>query len=524
MSVPLPTRRESSHNIALPIIKLRLSSSAARWRLSALAVCAALILFVPRIAFAHLGLRSSDPANRSQLGTAPRLLRLTFTEAVERAIARVRLIGPSGAEVTISALRQPKDSGQVILADITGRLEAGVYRIDWQVIGRDGHPVRGTISFTVMPGAAGLSDLSADSVGGGDTVVPFLAAQDDSASTHHDPTSFPDDGGFGAESLGYVVIRWLQFAALLTVIGAVAFRFIVLGFLGRTEADLEAVFEMQQRAASVGVWASATLLLSAFVRLYAQSVAMQGLDQPLSSELILSLLTRTVWGWGWLIQAIASVAAVAGFQLARRRRASGWTVAAVAGLGLAVTPALSGHAAAMSEFAGLAIAADALHVIGAAGWMGSLLLVLTVGAPIAMQRGEGQRDRAIARLVNAFSPTALAFAGLVVVTGVFAAWLHVGFSSALWQSDYGRTLLIKLAIVAGVLGTGAYNWLKVKPALGDEMASSRIRRSATIELAIAVLVLLLSSVLVATPPPSEMDMVRATPAVAPAAPTVAPSR
>ena len=455
-------------------------------------VTAMLILLFPGLALAHLALTGSTPAEGAHLGAAPREIRLTFSEEVEAAVARVRLLGANGGEVATSAVRQAADSAQVIVADITGALEAGTYSVEWQVIGQDGHPVRGTIPFVIAPGATGL---------GGVVTAPMA---DTAAAQHHDPTSMPAGEGFGAESLGYVVVRWLQFTALLIVIGTVAFALVVLGLLRRTEPDGDTVALMQSRAATVGLWASGALLALVFIRLLAQSVAMHSPGQAFSGGLVVSMLTSTVWGWGWILQLLAAALSVAAFYMACRQRAPGWTIAGVACVALAVTPALSGHAASAPRFTGLAIALDTLHVIGAAGWLGSLLLMLAVGIPVAMKRGEGQRGATVARLVNAFSPTALAFAGLVVLTGVFSGWLHIGLSSALWESGYGQTLLIKLAILSVVLATGGYNWLRVKPALGDDRGAHRIRRSASVEVGVGVVVLLVTAVLVATPPPMDM--------------------
>ena len=112
----------------------------------------------------------------------------------------------------------------------------------------------------------------------------------------------------------------------------------------------------------------------------------------------------------------------------------------------------------------------------------------------------------VAELVNAFSPTALAFAALVGTTGVFAAWLHVGTIPALWQSTYGKTLLLKLAILSIVGLTGAYNWLRVKPTLGQAEGAHRIRRSGAIEVAVGVAILIVTAVLVATATPVDMNM------------------
>ena len=75
-----------------------------------------------------------------------------------------------------------------------------------------------------------------------------------------------------------------------------------------------------------------------------------------------------------------------------------------------------------------------------------------------MALDKDDRGQAVARLVNAFSPTALVFAGLTASTGVFAAWLHLESISALWQTDYGTMLFRKLVILSIVAGIGSWNF------------------------------------------------------------------
>lgn len=212
------------------------------------------------------------------------------------------------------------------------------------------------------------------------------------------------------------------------------------------------------------------------------------------------MLSRTTWGWGWVLQAVGSIVAVTGFLAARGGRRAGWAVATLGMAALAFTPALSGHAAAVSRLTPLAVLADGLHVIGAGGWLGSLLFVIAVGIPAARRLPEGARGRAVVDLVNAFSPTALVVAAIAAATGVFSAWLHLDAVSALWRSEYGRTLLLKLVVLSGVVATAAYNWRRVRPALGNAEGADRIQRSATLELAGGALVLAVTAVLVATPP------------------------
>jgi copper transport protein len=459
-------------------------------------------VLVPQVALAHLGLLRSTPAHGAHLAAAPRAIRLTFTEAVEVAVARLRLIGPSGSGVPLAPLHQPIDSGHVIETEVLGRLVGGIYRIEWQVVGRDGHPVRGVISYVVAPGATGLADPAAaapdvPAAGERAAVVP------DSQAVHHDPTAMPAGEFFGAGSAGYVIVRAMQYVALLVVIGGLAFALVVLRLLGRSGGDRDVVAQMRSRTATLAFWGSVALLVSAVARLYAQSLAMHGPGEALEPLYVAAMVAKTVWGWSWLLQLAGALTAIAGFAMARRGRATGWPVAGCAGVVLALTPALSGHAASAPRHGVLAVVADALHVTGAAGWLGSLLFVLVVGIPVAMRLGGAARAEIVARLVNAFSPTALAFAGLVTLTGAFAAWLHVGLSSALWTSDYGRTLLIKLAILSLVAVTGAYNWRRVRPALGDDLGTRRMQRTAAMELGVGVLVVIVTAVLVATPPPME---------------------
>lgn len=290
------------------------------------------------------------------------------------------------------------------------------------------------------------------------------------------------------------------------MIGAVAFRAVVLTLLERrTTADSRAAFveRVIRPTAVFGLGASIALGFLALARLVAQSYAMHGASGTLDGALIATMLTRTVWGWGWLLQLASVLLAVTGFTIAQRARRSGWILAALGALALAFSPALSGHAAATPRLTGLAILTDGLHVIGAGGWLGSLLFVVVVGVPAALRLEHSGRSAVVADLVNAFSPTALLFAGIAATTGVFAAWLHLGSVPALWETSYGRTLLVKLAILSVVVGTGVYNWLLVRPALGDDSGARRIRRSATAELAVGVLVLVVTAVLVATPPGME---------------------
>jgi putative copper export protein len=155
------------------------------------------------------------------------------------------------------------------------------------------------------------------------------------------------------------------------------------------------------------------------------------------------------------------------------------------------------------------VIADALHVLAAGGWLGTLLVTVVAGLPVTLRGAPGSRGREASALIGAFSPVALWCAGLLVVTGLVAAILHLGSISALWESRYGQVLLIKLAVIAVLLVVASINWRILRPRLGTDQATRRIRGSAVAELTLALVVLVVTAVLVATPPPAESPVMQA---------------
>lgn len=451
------------------------------------------LLTLPTAAAAHEQLRDSTPARGDTLAAVPDQIRLTFVNPLQLDLAHLTLLGPQGP-IALGELRRASNAPHVLVAEIHGPLTAGEHTVRWQVAGPDGHPVRGEYTFHILPDAEGLAHQPVDAEDAtGDTA--------ETAATEH--TAVPPSD-FDSQSPLYAAVRWLTFVGILGVVGAVAFRLFVISLIergGRPPDGSALPASASARAARIGLGAIGLLLVALVLRLYAQLYALHGPSRILDIDRIGSLLSGTTWGLGWLLQAGGLLLATLGFILTRSRGRVGWTLAALGAAVLSFTPALSGHAVGVQDVGWLAILADGLHVLGAGGWMGGLMVVTAAGLPVALRQPTG-RAAAVAALIHAFSPTALFFAGVVVATGVFSAWLHLGTVPALWTTAYGRTLLLKLGVAALVFGTGAYNWLKVKPALGREPTAGRLRRSATIELAVALAVLAVTAVLVATPLPT----------------------
>jgi putative copper export protein/methionine-rich copper-binding protein CopC len=472
-----------------------LRSAAAPQRIFALAFAVALglLLATPRLALAHLHLRHSSPAAKAVLDTVPREVRLVFTEAPQVAVSSIRLLAPGGSEVELGAVFADPDSATALVARITaGQLTAGSYTVAWRTASSDGHPMEGRFTFTIAEGAVGLA------------VAPRAgAAIGDSASAAPQSSIAPSPAEAAAaqaaalppeldiESPAYVAIRWLGYAALVGLIGAVVFALVVAPKVPSIAPDVVRV------AAHLALVASLVLIVAWIARLVAQSYALGGVG-------IGAILGGTSWGQAWIIGAAAALVALGAAVLAGRGESrAAWLVAALAALAAAAALPLSGHAVATPRLSALAVVADTLHLLGAGGWLGTLLVTVIAGIPVTLRGAPVARGREASALISAFSPVALFCAGLLVVTGVVAAVLHLGSFGALWGSRYGQVLLTKLAVIAVLLVVAFINWRVLRPKLGTDGATRRIRGSAFAELGLAVIVLAVTAVLVATPPPAE---------------------
>lgn len=465
----------------------------------AFAVALALLLATPHAALAHLHLRHSSPAANAVLDTVPRELRLVFTEAPQLAVSSIRLLAAGGSDVELGAASIDPDSANTLLAPIpAGRLHAGSYTVVWRTASSDGHPMEGRFSFRIAEGAVGLAAAPQSPVAGGDST---LSAPESAAGAAAGATAAPAKAALqpelDIESPLYVAIRWLGYAALVVLIGAVVFALAVAPRVPSIRPDVV------RTAARVGVVASVVLIVAWVARLVAQSYALGGVG-------VGPILHGTSWGKAWIIGMAAALVALGATLLAGRGESSaGWLVAVLAVLAAAAALPLSGHAVATPRLTTLAVVADTVHVLGAGGWLGTLLVTVVAGIPVTLRGSPATRGREASALVSAFSSVALCCATLLVATGIVAAVLHLGSFGALWGSRYGQVLLTKLAVMAALLVVAFINWRVLRPSLGTDRATRRIRGSAIAELGLAVVVLIVTAVLVATPPPAESALMSA---------------
>lgn len=289
------------------------------------------------------------------------------------------------------------------------------------------------------------------------------------------------------------ITGWLLFAAILGVTGAVTLRWVIIPCVV-ANAALPGP-RLRRAAARFGTWCGLFLAPAMALFFLRQLLEFRDPFVPWREDALL-LLTGTSWGHTFMVGAALSLLVPVAFGLARAGREAAWPVATAGVLALAAFPALTGHASAGEGLLRAStLGADILHVLAAGAWMGGLAAVLFVDRDVA--RGGSDPLEA---LVRAFSPVAIGSVTVLVGTGLFASWVHLPAISALWSEPYGQRLAWKLALVGVVLFLGWLNWRRQTPRLPEPGGSAALRRSAWLELAVAQIVLLITALLVRTPP------------------------
>jgi putative copper resistance protein D len=288
----------------------------------------------------------------------------------------------------------------------------------------------------------------------------------------------------GAEiDVPMVAVRAVHFAATATVAGALVFRAVVDPVLHASE-QVKPVVDARIRWL---VWSSLTIaVVSGVLWLLLQTSSMSG--QTVTPGEIAAVISETQFGFVSMVRLSLAVLLAAG--LACDRRLSARWLALGSAVGLIAAIAWTGHAASTPYGLGyLHLAADALHLCGAAAWTGGLMSLALLIDVLRRHRASAgpvlQLD-----VVRRFSSLGIASVATLVISGIINAWILVGSFRALVVTDYGWILMLKVAAFMVMLATAGANrfWLTPRLAVAEGNPLRSLTRNTVAEIVLALLI------------------------------------
>jgi copper transport protein len=396
---------------------------------------------------AHASLVSMEPADSSVLAQAPKTVQLRFNEAVAPAV--IRLIDAEGRTRDDASVRADGDTIVITLPD---HLPRGTQLISYRVISADGHPVGGSLVFSI--------------------------------GTVTGTTETPANAG----SVNGLI--WLaRIGVYLGLFAGIGGTFFV-SWIGQARAGSSVI----AAALIVGLMSAAA------------SLGLQGVD--LLNIPLGGLFTAAPWKaavatslfQSLLIAVAAMIAAIVALRSRVAGTAAMLSAFALAGVGLSL--AVSGHAATAPP-QWLTRPTVFLHGVGVAFWIGAL-------APlVAMAR---QPAAALLPVLNRFSRAAVPVVGALVLTGLTLAIVQLESFRALIETKYGIILSIKLTLVVVLLGLAALNRFRLTPALAADPANTKpLVRSILAECVVVAGILAVVAGWRFTPPPRALTAAVETP-------------
>lgn len=404
------------------------------------------------LAFAHASLNATSPRDGAVVEEAPTSFVLTFSEPVSP--LALNLIRPGGTTTELTGF-EVKDKAVEIVAPTD--LDRGTHVLTWRVVSADGHPVGGSVVF---------------SVGEVSSAPPII-----------------EDAGDKVVQAGLWLTKLAIYAGLFIGIGGV--------FAGAWLAP--------RSRPGIGIGATAVVLGIAGTIL---SVGLQGLDALGAS--IFRFFDLLMWTTGMgtsygmtvlvmLMALLCALLALLATSLPLARLLS--LASLVAGAGAL---ALSGHASA-AEPQLLMRPAVFLHAATITLWIGAL-----VPLGLALRANSAEAIPALKRF-SAFIPYAVT---ALVAAGMALTMIQVQDPAALLTTNYGRLLVAKLTLLVILFALAAYNRYRLtRPAeQGEDSARRSLVRSIVMETMLVLVILGIAAGWRFTPPPRSLAIAATQPA------------
>ena len=278
------------------------------------------------------------------------------------------------------------------------------------------------------------------------------------------------------------LLRWMFYPAMLLAVGGVGFALLMRPWI-------LAAIDLYLRRITLRAASAALLLAVAQLPVAAGTVGgdLASAFDPFLLQLVIAAPTG-------LSALVATAGLVLLLVIERVPSAVPFVIRVVPPVVVILSMTLVGHATNRGVLTGMLLS---LHLAGIGYWLAALLPLRRMCLAAMDRPASDGAVAGLATLAEEFGRLALVLVAMLVVAGLCYAALLLGSVSALFATAYGQVLLTKMVLVSGMLGLAAVNRFRLVPALrtGAAQAASRLRRSIEIEMGIAGLILLATSLL-----------------------------
>ena len=420
------------------------------------ALIAAALVLPGDHASAHAELERSLPSADAILAAPPNDLQFWFTEkiATDPIPPSVTVFDEDGNQLDTTSVTVDSNDPRHVIAKVSG-FSTGTYTVNWtEQSSDDGHSLSGTFGFRIGTGRApGAATVSGEK--------PAIWA---------------------------VLLRWLTFLGA----GTAAAGLLWIGFNALVDSR-----ERQTRRAAIALVAALIGLIATLLEPLLQSqFPPAGVIQPTLSEAIRGLPNPWWLRPAGLVVALAALAIMHFVPKKAMWRPLG-AIGALGGLAALLGLALTTHVAARDNWNALGKLSVSLHELSVGLWAGGLLVLA-----LAWPRNDGASEESPGRdALRQFSKAAFVLAPIGIATGMLNSGLVLPSLDSLWKSDWGRVLIIKVAILVPVMLLAARHHLWLRKHL--QRVSDALRSTVRLETILIAAVVLGGVILALSAPPTK---------------------
>jgi putative copper resistance protein D len=258
--------------------------------------------------------------------------------------------------------------------------------------------------------------------------------------------------------IGLVLARLLHYAATTALFGASLFP-----LYAYADGEPEALGGWRR---PLLLWSAVAAVLSGLFWFVFSAANMAGsLSDLADAEALWSVLRDTSFGVVWTVRMLLAVIIVSFTAMRRFRATTGSRNLVIPMLAAMLLASLAGTGHTQVEEGGASlvhIISDVAHLLAAGAWLGGLIAL----AYILARHPDASHDlAAIEDVLQRFSGMGYLAVATLLGSGLINSWFLVGSVSNLLGTSYGRTLLAKMALFAGMLALAAANRFWLVPAI-----------------------------------------------------------